>query len=59
MWNCIVNIKGGVGNNVFLDFDFEYDNYYVIEFFRGLGVNVSEMRVNRICRVFFLIVKLF
>ena len=58
-WNCTVNTKGGAGNNVFLDLDLEHDNHYVTELLRGLGANVSETRVNRICRAFFLIVKLF
>ena len=58
-WNCTVNTRGGAGNNVFLDLDLEHDNHYVTELLRGLGANVSETSVSRICRAFFLITKLF
>ena len=57
--NCTVNTRGGAGNNVFLDLDLEHDNHYVTELPRGLGANFSETSVSRICRAFFLIIKLF
>ena len=44
---------------MFLDPDLKHDNHYVTERLRGLGANVSETSVNRICRAFFLIIKVF
>ena len=58
-WNCTVNTKGGAGNNLFLNLDLENYNHYVTELLRGLRATVSEICVNRICRAFFLIIKLF
>jgi len=51
--NRTVNNKGGQGNNVFMDLDLEHDNHLFKELLRGLGANVSENSVTRICRAFF------
>lgn len=52
-WNRTVNNKGGAGNNVFMDLDLEHDNHLFKELLRGLGANVSENSVSRICKAFF------
>lgn len=38
-----------------MDLVLEYDNYLFKDMIRGLGVNISEVSVCRICRVFFII----
>lgn len=38
-----------------MDLVLEYDNYLLKDMIRGLGVNVNEVSVRRICRVFFII----
>lgn len=62
VWNRIVNNKGGLGNNVFMDFDLEYDNYGFKDIKGVFGVNIFEVSVMRIFRVFFqmkILVKIF
>lgn len=54
-WNRIVNNYGRLGCNVVMDLVLEYDNYLFKDMIRGLGVNISEVSVRRICRVFFII----
>ncbi len=51
-WNRTVNNKGGMGNNVFMDLNLEHDNHYLKEQLKGLGANVNQTSVNRICRAF-------
>jgi hypothetical protein len=51
-WNRTVNNKGGVGNNVFMDLDLEHDNHYFKEQLKGLGPNVNQTSVKRICNAF-------
>lgn len=57
-WNRTVNMKGGAGNNVFLDLNLEHDNHSVKELLKALGANVNEISVNRICKAFFQILNL-
>lgn len=52
-WNRTVNNKSGLGNNVFMDIDLEHDNHLFKELLRGLGANVTEKSVSRICKAFF------
>lgn len=42
-----------------MDVVLEYDNYVLKEIIRGLGVNIIEDSVRRVCRVFFIFKKLF
>lgn len=51
-WNRTVNNKGGPGNNVFMDLDLEHDNHLFKELLRGLGANVTENSVSRLCKAF-------
>ncbi|KXJ10096.1 hypothetical protein AC249_AIPGENE18643 [Exaiptasia diaphana] len=51
--NRTVNNKGGTGNNVFKDIDFEHDNHLFKELLRRLVANATKISVSRICRAFF------
>lgn len=54
-WNRTVNNHGRAGCNVAMDLALEYDNHLVKDMIRGLGANVNEKTVRRICRAFFII----
>ncbi|CAB4004199.1 PREDICTED: uncharacterized protein LOC107357678 [Paramuricea clavata] len=51
-WNRIVNNKGGVESNVFMDLGLEHDNHYFKEQLKGLGPNVNQTNVKRISNAF-------
>lgn len=57
-WNRTVNNQGGEGNNVAMDVALEHDNHALKEIIRGLGANISEQSVLRVCRAFFVLMKL-
>ena len=57
-WNRTVINQGGDGNNVAMDVALEHDNYAVKEIIRALGANISEDSVQRVCRAFFILIKL-
>jgi len=48
-----VNNKGGLGNNVFMHLDLEYDSHGLKDIKGVLGANISEASVTRICSAFF------
>ena len=57
-WNRTVNNQGGDGNNVAMDVALEHDNHALKYIIRGLGANISEESVRRVCRAFFILKKL-
>lgn len=57
-WNRTVNNQGGYGNNVAMDVALEHDNHALKEIIRGLGANITEDSVRRVCRAFFILIKL-
>lgn len=57
-WNRTVNNQGGDGNNVAMDVALEHDNHALKEIIRGLGANITEDSVRRVCRAFFILKKL-
>ena len=57
-WNRTVNNQGGYGNNVAMDVAQEHDNHALKEIIRGLGANITEDSVRRVCRAFFILIKL-
>ena len=57
-WNCTVNTKGVRVTTYSWALTLNMTTT-VTERLRSLGANVSETSVNRICRAFFLIIKLF
>ena len=54
-WNRTVNNKGCLGCNVAMDLALEHDNHLIKDMIRGLGANISEDSVRRICRAFFIL----
>ena len=54
-WNRTVNNKGCLGCNVAMDLALEHDNHLIKDMIRGLGANISEASVRRICRAFFIL----
>ena len=54
-WNRTVNNHGQPGCNVAMDLALEHDNHLIKDMIRGLGANISEASVRRICRAFFVI----
>ena len=54
-WNRTVNNQGGDGNNVAMDVALEHDNHAIKDIIRGLGANISEENVLRVCRAFFIL----
>lgn len=54
-WNRTVNNQGSPGCNVAMDLALEHDNHLLKDMIRGLGANVNEASVRRICRAFFII----
>ena len=54
-WNRTVNNQGGDGNNVAMDVALEHDNHAIKDTIRGLGTNISEESVLRVCRAFFIL----
>ena len=54
-WNRTVNNHGRSGCNVAMDLALEHDNHLIKDMIRGLGANISEASVRRICRAFFII----
>ena len=55
IWNRKVNNKGCSGCNVAMDLALEHDNHLVEDMIRGLGANISQESVCRICRAFFVL----
>lgn len=55
IWNRAVNNKGCPGCNVAMDLALEHDNHLIKDIIRGLGANISEESVRRICRAFFIL----
>ena len=54
-WNRTVNNHGQPGCNVAMDLALEHDNHLIKDMIRGLGANISEASVRRICRAFFVV----
>jgi len=54
-WNRTVNNQGGDGNNVAMDVALEHGNHAIKDIIRGLGANISEESVRRVCRAFFIL----
>ena len=54
-WSRTVNNHGQPGCNVAMDLTLEHDNHLIKDMIRGLGPNISESSICRICRAFFLI----
>lgn len=54
-WNRTVNNHGRPGCKVAMDLALEHDNHLLKDMIRGLGANISEANVRRICRAFFII----
>ena len=54
-WNRTVNNHGRAGCNVAMDLALEHDNHLVKDMIRGLGANINDKSVRRICRAFFII----
>jgi hypothetical protein len=54
-WNRTVNNRGVSGSNVAMDVALEHDNHLIKDMIRGLGANINETSVRRICRAFFII----
>lgn len=53
-WNRTVNNHGRPGCNVAMDLALEHDNHLLKDMIRGLGANVTEASVRRICMSFFI-----
>ena len=56
-WNRNVNNQGGYVNNVAMDVALEHDNHALKKIIRGLGGNITEDSVRRVCRAFFILIK--
>lgn len=54
-WNRTVNNHGRAGCNVAMDLALEHENDLVRDMIQGLGANVNEKSVRRICKAFFII----
>lgn len=54
-WNRTVNNHGRAGCNVAMDLALEHDNHLVKDMIRGVGANINDKSVRRICRAFFII----
>ena len=55
-WNRTVNNQGGYGNHVAMDVALEHDNHALKEIIRGLGANITEDSVRRVCRASFIFI---
>ena len=53
-----MNNQGGDGNNCAMDVALEHDNHALKDIIRDLGANISEESVQRVCRAFFILIKL-
>ena len=56
-WNRTVNNQGGYVNNAAMDVAVEHDNHALKEIIRGLGANITKDSVRRVCRAFFILIK--
>lgn len=54
-WNRTVNNQGGYGNNVAMEVALEHDSHAVKEIVRGLGANITEGSIRRVCSAFFIL----
>ena len=50
-----VENHGKPGCNVAMDLALEHDNHLIKDFITGLGANISEASICRICRAFIII----
>ena len=54
-WSRTVDNHGQAGCNVAMDLALEHDNHLMKDMIRGLGANIGEISICRICRAFFVI----